>query len=72
MNWYEKLNEYFTEEEMKSKKHIELLLKEKKDIYHKDEGPDHVLMYAEFRSFIFIDYLWCQLNQEEKGLVINY
>lgn len=38
MNWYEKLSEYFPIEEMKSKAHMEALLKERSDIYHKDEG----------------------------------
>ncbi len=39
MNWYEKLNKYFPIEEMKSKEHMETLLKEKGDVYHKDEDP---------------------------------
>ncbi|MCY7602794.1 GNAT family N-acetyltransferase, partial [Bacillus altitudinis] len=29
MNWYEKLSEYFPIEEMKSKEHMEALLKER-------------------------------------------
>src|SRR5699024_10374684 len=57
MNWYEKLNEYFPVEEMKSKAHMEMLLKEKGDVYYKDESPGHVLIYAEFTYFIFIDYI---------------
>lgn len=68
MNWYEKLNEYFPVEEMKSKKHMDLLLKEKGNVYIKDEGPKHVLMYAEFSSFIFIDYLWVSPNARGEGL----
>lgn len=68
MNWYEKLNQYFPIEEMKSKEHIELLLKEKGDIYHKDEGPNHVMMYVEMDDFIFIDYLFVSKNARGQGL----
>lgn len=68
MNWYEKLQQYFPIEEMKSQEHMELLLKEKGDVYHKDEGPYHVMMYAEFPSFIFIDYLYVSKESRGQGL----
>ena len=68
MNWYEKLNEYFPVEEMKSKRHMEILLDEKGDVYYKDEGPFHVMMYAEFEKFVFIDYLWVSAESRGKGL----
>lgn len=68
MNWYEKLNQYFPIEEMKSKEHMDLLLKEKGDIYHKDEGPNHVMMYVEMEDFIFIDYLFVSKNARGQGL----
>ncbi|WP_188208324.1 GNAT family N-acetyltransferase [Alkalibacillus aidingensis] len=68
MNWYEKLNEYFPVEEMKSKEHMEMLLKEKSDVYHKDEGEYHVMMYAEFDSFIFIDYVYVSPKARGKGI----
>lgn len=68
MNWYEKLNEYFPVEEMKSKEHMEALLKEKSDVYYKDEGEYHVLMYAEFDSFIFIDYVYVSTAARGQGL----
>lgn len=68
MNWYEKLNQYFPIEEMKSKKHMEMLLKEKGDIYHKDEGENHVMMYAELNDFIFIDYIFVSKNARGEGL----
>ncbi|PMC40413.1 GNAT family N-acetyltransferase [Bacillus sp. UMB0899] len=68
MNWYEKLNQYFPIEEMKSKKHMEALLQERKDIYHKDEGVNHVLMYAELPDFIFIDYLFVSKDARGEGL----
>ena len=66
MNWYEKLNQYFPVEEMKSKEHMETLLKEKGNVYHKDEGPFHVLMYAEFPNFSFVDYLF--VSKESRGM----
>jgi len=67
MNWYEKLNKYFPVEEMKSRKHMELLLQEKGDVYYKDESDKHVLMYAEFGTFIFIDYLWVSAETRGQG-----
>jgi GNAT superfamily N-acetyltransferase len=68
MNWYEKLNQYFPIEEMKSKKHMETLLKERSDIYHKDEGKNHVMMYAELNDFIFIDYIFVSKDARGEGL----
>jgi predicted GNAT family acetyltransferase len=68
MHWYEKLNQYFPIEEMKSKEHMETLLKERKDIYHKDEGPNHVLMYVELDDFVFIDYLFVSKDARGQGL----
>lgn len=68
MNWFEKLNEYFPIEEMKSKEHMELLLKEKGDMYHKDEGENHVLMYAEANDFIFVDYVYVSGQSRGQGL----
>lgn len=67
MNWYEKLNKYFPVEEMKSREHMELLLQEKSDVYYKDESDKHVLMYAEFDTFIFIDYLWVSAKTRGQG-----
>ncbi|UFU00570.1 GNAT family N-acetyltransferase [Radiobacillus kanasensis] len=68
MNWYEKLNKYFPVEEMKSREHMEMLLKEKGDVYYKDEGPHHVLMYAEFNEFIFIDYVYVSSQSRGQGI----
>jgi GNAT superfamily N-acetyltransferase len=68
MHWYEKLNQYFPVEEMKSQEHMETLLKERADIYHKDEGPNHVLMYVELDNFVFIDYLFVSKNARGQGL----
>lgn len=68
MHWYEKLNQYFPVEEMKSQEHMEALLRERSDIYHKDESPLHVLMYAEFDNFVFIDYLFVSKDARGQGL----
>ncbi|MCS0791717.1 GNAT family N-acetyltransferase [Cytobacillus pseudoceanisediminis] len=68
MHWYEKLNQYFPIEEMKSREHMETLLKERSDIYHKDEGPHHVLMYVELDNFVFIDYLFVSKESRGQGL----
>lgn len=68
MNWYEKLNQYFPIEEMKSKEHMELLLDEKPDVYFKDEGENHVLMYVEMDDFVFIDYLFVSSKARGQGL----
>jgi GNAT superfamily N-acetyltransferase len=68
MHWYEKLNQYFPIEEMKSKEHMEALLKERPEIYHKDEGPNHVLMYVETDDFVFIDYLFVSKDARGQGL----
>lgn len=68
MHWYEKLNQYFPVEEMKSQDHMETLLKERSDIYYKDESPLHVLMYAEFDYFVFIDYLFVSEDARGQGL----
>lgn len=68
MHWYEKLNQYFPIEEMKSKEHMETLLKERSEIYHKDEGKYHVLMYAELDNFVFIDYLFVSKDARGQGL----
>ncbi|MGP7817263.1 GNAT family N-acetyltransferase [Niallia sp. 01092] len=68
MHWYDKLNEYFPIEEMKSQEHMEALLKDFPDTYHKDEGKYHVLMYVEVDDFIFIDYLYVSTEARGKGI----
>lgn len=68
MEWYEKLNKYFPIEEMKSKQHMELLFKEKGNLYFKDEGKHHVMIYAESETFVFIDYLWVSSESRGQGI----
>jgi GNAT superfamily N-acetyltransferase len=68
VDWYEKLSRYFPVEEMKSREHLELLLREKGHVYKKDEGEHHVLMYVEFPDFIFVDYLLVAKETRGQGL----
>lgn len=68
MNWYDKLSEYFPIEEMKSKEHMDALLKDKKNVYLKEEGPHHVLMLVETDTFVFIDYLFVSAQSRGAGL----
>ncbi|PLT35614.1 N-acetyltransferase [Bacillus sp. V5-8f] len=68
MHWYEKLNQYFPVEEMKSREHMETLLRERSDIYQKDESPNHVLLYVELSNFVFVDYLFISKDARGQGL----
>lgn len=68
MHWYDKLNCYFPIAEMKSRTHMETLLEERADVYFKDESPLHVLMYAEFSDFVFVDYLLVMREARGQGL----
>jgi len=68
MHWYDKLNQYFPVEEMKSQEHMEALLKDFPEYYHKDEGKHHVLMYVEAEDFIFVDYLFVSNEARGQGL----
>ncbi|WP_090774584.1 GNAT family N-acetyltransferase [Shouchella lonarensis] len=56
---------------MKSEEHMKLLLKEKGDIYHKDESPKHVLMYVETEDFVFVDYLFVSREARGEGMGKN-
>lgn len=68
MPWYDKLNEYFPVEEMKSRAHVEALLKERGDIYRMDHGEHHVLLYVEGRDVVFVDYLLVAKEARGQGL----
>ncbi len=68
MHWYNKLKEYFPIEEMKSREHMETLLNDKSNVYYKEEGPKHVLMYVETEDFVFVDYLFVSSAARGEGL----
>lgn len=67
MEWYERLAEYFPEHEMKDPGHFQALI-EDKDVYHKEETEDYLLLYAEFPTFLFIDYLLIRPETRGKGV----
>lgn len=64
MEWYERLNEYFPDQEMKDPRQLQALI-EDTDVYHKEETDDFIMLYAEFPTFLFIDYLL--INPETRG-----
>ncbi|MEK4300601.1 GNAT family N-acetyltransferase [Oceanobacillus sp. FSL W8-0428] len=68
MDWFQRLNEYFPVEEMKAKEQIEALLKEKPNNYYKDESDLHIMMYAEYEQFVFVDFLWVSEKARGKGI----
>ncbi|WP_025025701.1 GNAT family N-acetyltransferase [Caldalkalibacillus mannanilyticus] len=67
MDWYERLHEYFPEHEMKDPSQLKALLDDK-DIYHKEETEDYLVLYAEFPRFIFIDYFLVADRARGKGI----
>lgn len=56
MDWYRRLNDYFPEEEMKQYGQLRDLIRDH-DLYYKEETEDYLILYAEFDSFLFVDYL---------------
>lgn len=66
MQWYEKLNDYFPDHEMKHKGQMQDLLTHH-EAYWKHETGDYLVTYAEFDNFIFIDYLLVNPNTRGKG-----
>lgn len=68
MHWYEKLSQYFPIEEMKSRAHVEALLRERSDVYHVDRSESHVLLYVEGRDFVFVDYLLVASEARGQGI----
>lgn len=67
MDWYERLQDYFPEHEMKDLGQFQALI-EDKDVYHKEETEDYLLLYAEFPTFLFIDYLLIHPDTRGKGI----
>jgi GNAT superfamily N-acetyltransferase len=67
MEWFERLNEYFPDHEMKDPRQLQALI-EDQDVYHKEETNEYLLLYAEFPTFIFIDYLLIKPEMRGKGV----
>ncbi|WAH38806.1 GNAT family N-acetyltransferase [Alicyclobacillus dauci] len=63
-HWYERLENYFPEEELKSVGQMKDLL-EDQVAYRKEQTDEYLLMYAEFEDFLFIDYLL--VNPKTRG-----
>lgn len=67
MDWYEKLSDYFPEHEMKHAGQMHDLLIHH-DAYRKYETEDYLVMYAEFHTFLFVDYLLVNPNSRGGGI----
>ncbi|MBP1156688.1 MULTISPECIES: GNAT family N-acetyltransferase [unclassified Paenibacillus] len=67
MQWYEKLNDYFPEHEMKDPGQLKTLL-ETSPYYHKEETADYLVLFAEFPTFIFIDYFLVNSKNRGRGI----
>jgi GNAT superfamily N-acetyltransferase len=67
VNWYNRLNEYFPEEEMKAYGQLRDLIHDQ-DMYHKEETEDYLILYGEFSSFVFVDYLLVKQKVRGKGV----
>lgn len=67
MEWYEKLHDYFPEHEMKDPHQLVDLLEET-DVYHIKETDSYIVLYAEFTTFIFIDYLLVTPHSRSRGI----
>ncbi|WP_067624027.1 GNAT family N-acetyltransferase [Alicyclobacillus acidiphilus] len=67
MDWYEKLKNYFPDEELKHPGQFEELL-QKSPAYHKFETPEVIVMYADFPTFLFIDYFLVTSKERGRGV----
>ncbi|SFT01437.1 GNAT family N-acetyltransferase [Marininema halotolerans] len=67
MEFYNRLKDYFPEEELKKYAHLRDLLTNQ-DTYHKAETEDYLLLYSEFDTFIFVDYLLVSGKTRGKGV----
>lgn len=67
MDWYDKLSTYFPDHEMKPAQQMTELAQHH-EAYRIHETEDHVVTYAEFKDFLFIDYLLVNPNTRGKGI----
>ncbi|GAA0380429.1 GNAT family N-acetyltransferase [Bacillus horti] len=68
MGWYQKLNQYFPEEEMKKKQQLEDLVRRNTN-YKKAETEQYILLYGEYEEFVFVDYVL--VDKKARGLGIG-
>lgn len=64
--YYERLNDYFPEQELKHPQQLEDLVEHAK-VYKKLEDEDYLLLFAEFPNFVFVDYLLVSSAIRGKG-----
>jgi GNAT superfamily N-acetyltransferase len=67
MGWYNKLNDYFPDDEMKKKEQMEALVR-KNPHYKKEETEQYLTLYAEYDDFIFVDYVLVNKNSRGQGI----
>jgi GNAT superfamily N-acetyltransferase len=67
MGWYQKLNRYFPEEEMKKKEQLDALLKDNSH-YKKIENDQFLILYGEYKDFLFVDYILVDQRARGKGI----
>lgn len=67
MDWYDRLSDYFPDQELKARGQIRDLLTHHA-AYHKQETDDYLLLYADFPDFIFIDYLLVSPKTRGRGV----
>jgi predicted GNAT superfamily acetyltransferase len=67
MGWYQKLNRYFPEEEMKKKEQMDALIKENPH-YKKEESDQYLILYGEYDEFIFVDYILVDRGARGQGI----
>lgn len=65
--YYERLNDYFPEQEMKHPMHLVNLVEEQ-PYYHKIENKECIVLYAVFTDFLFVDYLLVNAHTRGKGI----
>ncbi len=67
MGWYQKLNDYFPENEMKKKEQLEALIADHPH-YKKVETKEYIVLYAEYDDFIFVDYILVDRQARGQGI----
>jgi GNAT superfamily N-acetyltransferase len=67
MGWYQKLNRYFPEEEMKKKEQLDALIRENPH-YKKVETDQFIILYGEYADFIFVDYILVDKKTRGQGI----
>jgi len=68
VDWYDKLAHYFPENELKHPEQMKALLDNEDTAYRKSETDAYVVTSAEFKEFIFIDYLLINPNYRSQGI----